>query len=61
MNAAAAAIASQIKPGSVLSSLRKYYVGELSTVSHITEKSVYFTDGRYTNKRSLFHYTIVSV
>lgn len=29
------------------------------TVSHITEKSVWFTDGQFETKRGLFHYRIV--
>lgn len=59
MNAKAAEIASQIETGSVL-----HRVGPNSgevTVKEITEKSVYFTNGKMTNKRSLHHYTITSV
>lgn len=58
MNAAAAAIVSQIQPGTVLVSLRPATKGQTRTVDYITDKSVYFTNGKYENKRSMFHYGI---
>jgi len=57
MNAKAQAVADQIKVGSVLRSLRPHATGTV-TVSEITEKSVYFTNGKYTNKRSLHWYAV---
>lgn len=60
MNAKAAEVVAQLTEGTALESLRKYHVGERVTVSHLTEKSVYFTDGTYENKRSMFHYRVVT-
>lgn len=66
MNAKAQQIADTIKVGSVLT----YEIPSLSTnsvkveevtVSHFKGKSVYFTDGSYSNLRSLHTYTVKSI
>lgn len=56
----AAEIVSQLTQGSVVESVRKYHEGTRRTVSHLTDKSVYFTNGKYENRRSMFHYRLVS-
>lgn len=61
MNATIAAeVVSQLTEGSVVESLRKVNAGTRYTVSHLSAKSVHFTNGQYENKRSMFHYTVVS-
>ena len=58
MNAQAAEILSQIEVASVIRRIGPN--GSDVTVKEITEKSVYFTNGKMTNKRSLHHYTVIS-
>lgn len=55
MNAEAAAIVSQLRPGTVV----KAKWGT-ATVKELKGKSVYFTDGTREGQRGMFHYTIVS-
>lgn len=59
MNAKAAEIVAQLKSGIVLRSLRKHQVGELITVDRLEGKRVYFTNGKCTEMRSMFHYEMV--
>jgi hypothetical protein len=58
MNAKAAEIFAQITIGTVLDMPAKAWIAP-SEVSRITEKSIYFTDGTYTAKRSLHNFRIV--
>lgn len=60
MNTAAAEVVSQLIEGTEVESIRKVNAGARYTVSHISEKSVHFTNGQYENKRSMFHYRVVS-
>lgn len=55
----AAQIVSNLKPGTVVESLRKYHVGERATVAELRGKRVYFTDGQFEDMRSMFNYRIV--
>jgi 8-oxo-dGTP pyrophosphatase MutT (NUDIX family) len=60
MNPAAAAVVAQLKKGSVVESLDGANKGSQVTVSHLSEKSVHFTNGQYENKRSMHRYKVVS-
>ena len=57
LSPAAAAVLAQIEIGTVLYMPKKDWI-EPSTVSQITEKSIYFTDGTYTGKRSLANFAV---
>lgn len=58
MNAKAQEIASQIEIGTVLDMPAKAWIAA-AEISRITEKSIYFTDGSQTAKRSLHNFRIV--
>lgn len=57
LSPAAAAVLAQITEGTVLVMVGKPWIAP-STVSEITEKSIKFTDGTWTAKRSLANFAV---
>jgi restriction endonuclease len=58
LNPAAAAVLAQIKTGSDIRRIGPN--GSDVTVSEISDKSVHFSNGKRTDKRSLHHYAVVA-